>query len=319
MFVAFYTFSLLVFAPGLTNVFFPDFPLTDLSEIERIPIAAGISVFLYLIAEKMMSATRLKVEDFSRERLKSSLDTKLESLIASLKQELRASRPDNISQITPEDKSDIVNRIVESSSINITDDTFKLIKRDQADQELANLEERILRRLENQVEILGYRANFSLYWGLILAAAGLAALYLSFYAFTPEIDYKNIYSVISHYAPRLSAIIIIEVIAFFFLKLYARTLGDLKYVQNEITNVESKLIGLRTAISNSNATILKKAIEVFLETERNFILSKGQTTMEIEKERADSQGMAATLSAAAELLHGRGSQKSHSKSRARRK
>jgi hypothetical protein len=57
--------------------------------------------------------------------------------------------------------------------------------------------------------------------------------------------------------PRLSIAILIEVFAYFFLKLYRRTLDDIKYFQIQITTVEQRALAVSIAVvTPANAAIL---------------------------------------------------------------
>ena len=90
------------------------------------------------------------------------------------------------------------------------------------------------------------------------------------------------------FGPRLALALFLQVFAYFFLKLYRTSLAEIKYFQNEITNIEAKHLALTTAIQSSNTEYLKEVIGGLLATERNHILSKDQTTVELEKARLDT-------------------------------
>ena len=79
------------------------------------------------------------------------------------------------------------------------------------------------------------------------------------------------------------------VLSFFFLRLYRRSFDQIKYFRNERINIESKLLSLQLALlmaNNTNNTndyeSLKEIIKKFVRTERNFVLKKGETTVEGE-------------------------------------
>ena len=72
--------------------------------------------------------------------------------------------------------------------------------------------------------------------------------------------------------------------------MYKRNLDEIKYLNNERTNIELKLIALETSILNKDDgydTLSKILIELS-KTERNFILKKGESTVEVEKDRIES-------------------------------
>ncbi|MNG20679.1 hypothetical protein D3C84_1049540 [compost metagenome] len=91
------------------------------------------------------------------------------------------------------------------------------------------------------------------------------------------------------FAPRVMLVIFIEMFAYFFLRLYKQGLSEIKYFQNELTNVESKIIALEVCYLNSDSHAMATVIDALSKTERNFVLEKDQTTIEIEKSRLDTE------------------------------
>jgi hypothetical protein len=207
---------------------------------------------------------------------------------------------------TQADKKSIVDGIIQSSKINVGklfyDNLADSLFRDEYRQTIT----RILKRLEKQIEAIGSRANFSLTVGLAVAAAGIVALYYSFYIDQSVIDYNNLVVVAARYIPRLSLVLIIELTAFFFLKLYSKALSEVRYFQNEITNLESKLLASNLSLNSaSKEKLLAVVVQNLLATERNFVLEKGQSTIEIEKEKMAASETASAFAAATDLIHGR--------------
>lgn len=93
---------------------------------------------------------------------------------------------------------------------------------------------------------------------------------------------------LSYSLPRISLFMLIALLVFFFLNLYKRSLDDIKYYQNEMTNLEAKYLSLQIAKQMNNHKMLCMVLDGLIKTERNFILEKGQSTVEIEKNRNDS-------------------------------
>jgi hypothetical protein len=90
---------------------------------------------------------------------------------------------------------------------------------------------------------------------------------------------------IMHFIPRLSLSILIEIFSFFFLKLYGKNLEDIKYWNNERTNLEMKIIAIKAAFLSDDKKIIGELVKTISTTERNFILKKGETTVELEKNK----------------------------------
>lgn len=105
------------------------------------------------------------------------------------------------------------------------------------------------------------------------------------------------------FIPRLSVSIFIELFSFFFLRMYKRNLDEIKYLNNERTNIELKLIALESAILNKDdENTLGKILIELSKTERNFILKKGESTVEVEKEKLESNFYKETLESVAKLI-----------------
>lgn len=90
-------------------------------------------------------------------------------------------------------------------------------------------------------------------------------------------------------APKISLAIFIEVFAYFFLRLYRNGLSEIKYFQNELTNIESKLAAAEISYITNDNESLRLSIDSLAKTERNFVLEKGQTTVELERAKSDSK------------------------------
>ena len=72
-------------------------------------------------------------------------------------------------------------------------------------------------------------------------------------------------------------------------------MDDIKYYQNEITNLEAKYLSLQIAKSMNNHKLLSSILEQLMKTERNFVLEKDQSTIDLEKERLSSDNANNTL------------------------
>jgi multisubunit Na+/H+ antiporter MnhE subunit len=142
-------------------------------------------------------------------------------------------------------------------------------------------------RINRQLFRLSRNANINLAIGGVTTALGI--IFLGVDTFTSHLNFNEPYSIITHYIPRISIVIFIEVFSFFFLKMYKTNHRDIKYFLNESTNIDMKIISLRCAIENKDDESTKAALANLLLTERNFILKKGETTAEIQKEKVETR------------------------------
>lgn len=96
------------------------------------------------------------------------------------------------------------------------------------------------------------------------------------------------------FIPRLSIVIFIQVFAYFFLGLYRGNLIDIKYFNNELTNMEYKRMGAEVALlegNSANPLVPQFCLEL-LKVERNFVLRKGESSVDL---RDDKDGGASDI------------------------
>lgn len=141
-------------------------------------------------------------------------------------------------------------------------------------------------RLDNEIARLRKSANLNLVIGSL--STFLAILCLVYEVFYNEIDFAETTKVLSHYIPRISLVIFIEIFAFFFLKLYKANLYEIKYFNNEKTNIDFKIFSLKTAIYYDDKEMINNCINSFIKTERNFIIKKDESTIDLEKHKYDN-------------------------------
>ncbi|MCK7339739.1 hypothetical protein [Enterobacter cloacae] len=140
----------------------------------------------------------------------------------------------------------------------------------------------IVYRLENEIDRLNRRGGVNLVIGAIIAVVGI--VYLGF-TVANQLETNDKLGYILHMAPRLSFVIIIELFAYFFLKLYKNGFEEVKYFQNELTNIDSKVLGIKFLKDVRNEELMGEVIRNLMATERNFILEKGQSTVSLEQQR----------------------------------
>ncbi|MDA3431667.1 hypothetical protein [Acinetobacter baumannii] len=154
-------------------------------------------------------------------------------------------------------------------------------------------------RLRSEKNSAFIRGNFNLMIGVVISILGGVIAY----AFIQKLPTANTtIELFSYTLPRLSFFILIIFLAFFFLNLYRKSMDDIKYYQNEITNLEAKYLSLQMAKSINNHKLTASLLEQLIKTERNFVLEKDQSTIELEKERISSDNANNTLKAITDIF-----------------
>jgi hypothetical protein len=155
-------------------------------------------------------------------------------------------------------------------------------------------------RLSLEIAALGRRGNLNLILGIITTVSGLVLL--ATFVFSQTDTPTETIPFALHFLPRLTLVLFIEIFAYFFLRLYKSSLSEIKYFQNELTNVEQKNAALISSIQYGENAVRNEVISKLASTERNHVLEKGQTTVELEKTRIEKEGLSDMAKRLAELL-----------------
>ena len=112
---------------------------------------------------------------------------------------------------------------------------------------------------------------------------------------------ENVLSLVSYYVPWLALIVVIQFISYFFLRLYSKNIETERYLRNELTNVLSQKTSVAMALYMNDVEITKEVVSALRQTERNRFMDKGQTTVDLEEKRIESEASASTFEKAFEL------------------
>ena len=142
-------------------------------------------------------------------------------------------------------------------------------------------------RLVQEISSLNSKANVNL--SIAVVTTILVVGFLIYSSLTIEGGFANWFEFVSYYIPRLTLVIFIELFSYYFLILYKSSLGEIKFYQNELTNIEFKTLSLRIALMNGDEEMLKSMITELLKIERNQIIKKDETTISLEKHKIDNE------------------------------
>ncbi len=220
----------------------------------------------------------------------------LESTLSELKNNSNIQPSINI---TDEEKSEIItkfNRKLEEEAgkefILSIEKTVKLKLIDEAISQS-------FKRIKYEIQSLGNRGTINLFIGILLSFGGVFYLIITMSA---SAQYTEVITLLSYLTPRILMVIFIEFFSFFFLNLYKKSLDEIKYFQNELTNLEAKYLALTIAKQSGDQTLLSSALDCLLKTERNFILKKDETTIDLEKSKVEAQSTNNTIQTLKDII-----------------
>lgn len=306
------------FCAALTY-FFPEFNSYFYKAYDTKSIDAGVPLIFLLIAVAMFALLYLqsgKASDVSDESSSmfqlvmkefDSHKMRTGAKIQELSEKLEVY--ENRVGLSPDEKESMISGVIEQVNREVVTSIFAQESNKFRDElvaglsfdKLASSSNAIVGRLKREIADLRLRANINLIIGMLITTIGVyllwqtvlmvdtSTLLRAFASEGEESNSKFIKNLVLPLIPRVMLVVFVEVFAYFFLSLYKGGLSEIKYFQNELTNVESKLAAVQFSYVTKNEDGIKLAIESLSKTERNFILEKGQATVDLEKAKSESE------------------------------
>ncbi|UST61940.1 hypothetical protein NF673_14940 [Pseudomonas moraviensis] len=227
----------------------------------------------------------------------------IESEIYSLSEKIKVLDYTNRETLISTTVEDIKKKAHEEIWDELTDQSLKIA---QIKLALAPIEEAYTSaraRLLSEVAALGRRGTANLVFGVLTTIAALGILSnMALNTIDPE-AYRLVIPngqldlglLTLMFVPKLSLAIFVQVFSLFFLRLYKAGFAEIKYFQNELTNLEVKYLGVVSAVLADDEEAVREASKSLLAVERNHVLSKGQTTIELEKYKIESRSSSEIL------------------------
>lgn len=142
-------------------------------------------------------------------------------------------------------------------------------------------------RLYEEISSLGRRGNLNLVIGMVTTIFAVWVLATTVLSGDRNLSNSEL---ATYYVPRLLLSLFVEFFSFFFLRLYKSGLSEIKYFQNELTNVEMKFLAIQGAMLMGKEETIDQVIRHLAVTERNFKLAKDESTVALEKFKVDQEG-----------------------------
>jgi hypothetical protein len=165
----------------------------------------------------------------------------LESRLASMQQQIdTTSRPltdDQRSVLARAITNELASAVLTEKLQEVSTRVGEVFNRDRALEALERNSVVSLARLSGAIPEMSKRANFNLAIGITTTLIGVIALAVAVFTTSPSEDITA-GAYLAQFAPRLSLAILIEVFAYFFLRLYKENLASVSSLRDEMTRVE---------------------------------------------------------------------------------
>lgn len=284
--------------------------ISQYTGIALIVFGVAISALRYLKGDSAGVSRELSKSDL--ERLKSEM-TLISHNVSDLSERLKDSLSSAIQQpieFTEGERADLLNSIKSKVDASVTEDLLKSIEERFSSPfaestRLAEIRaqcEYAKQRLTTEIESLSRRGNLNLVIGSMTTV--LAAIVLAFVVLSHKPSNGDLTALLWHYVPRLSVVVFIEVFAFFFLRLYRTSLNEIKYFQNELTNLDSKFVALDASVALGDPKSTTFIIDQLAKTERNFVLKKGESTVDLRHAETEANNIKDILRTISGFLKG---------------
>lgn len=199
--------------------------------------------------------------------------------------------------LTTEERTKVVEAVQAKMTAEATQEVADLWKKEfsdheavrRRDAELVEAAQAALLRLSNEIVSLRKSASVNLAVGASVSLIGIIVLTGFIYLSTAELAHLSATDVAIRFVVRISLAIFIQLLAYFFLRLYRSSLFEIKYFQNEATNAQFRLLSLLTALRQNDPKLIDKICTELVKTERNFVLKKGETTVGLQRETIERE------------------------------
>lgn len=178
--------------------------------------------------------------------------------------------------------ADVKKRIVGNTIMLAQDSLKEDISKYKSRINLDKTSDEMVDRLQKEITRLNRRGGVNLVVGTVMAVLGITCMAVIVLNSQPP---TNLMPYLLHMIPKVSFVLLVEIFAYFFLKLYKNGFEEVKFFQNEITNIESRVLAIKFIDNEKQPDLMKDIIVNLMSTERNFILEKGQSTVMLEKEK----------------------------------
>lgn len=160
------------------------------------------------------------------------------------------------------------------------------------------------KRIRLEIGSLNKRANINLIIGGFVALFGIGTLVAFLLTVQDSSSGDGLALLIVRWVARLSLVSLVELFAFFFLKIYKTELLSIQYYQDELTSIESRKIALLFSVIHDCQEDVSKSIDCLVNIDRNFKMNTTQTTVELEKLKTENSFIKSQMDSMIDIFKG---------------
>lgn len=227
------------------------------------------------------------------------LEARLEARDANISKMLKSATGDTVDLAAL--SKQLKDSIIEQGASEVLEEVRARVAKDYEQTVLAEILEAPQKRLEQEIAELRRRSNVNLFIGIVLGLAGLAILGWVAFRDSSTSVVSNVDFLRAH-VPRISLGILVEFLAYFFLRLYKAAAAEVRYYHNELTNHESRMTAVELTWMRGDQAAITGLITSMLAIERNFILTKEQTTSDLEARKLEVQANEAVIRSLTDVI-----------------
>lgn len=196
--------------------------------------------------------------------------------------------------------SDASNEVFREIASRISPEAVRLKAVKELTDELHNAR----KRLEGAIGATNRRGNLNLAIGALAGIGGLIYLGWSLAGLSAE-NLPTTSQLLAYTSMRIGLVVAVELLAYFFLRMYKNSAEDIKFFQNEMSNAEARETAIRLALAHADDSTIRELVMKVAATDRNFVMSKDQTTIELERSKIENSAYAEAMKLFAEIVKSR--------------
>jgi hypothetical protein len=144
-------------------------------------------------------------------------------------------------------------------------------------------------RLQEECSRLNKQAVINLLLCFFLAFILMGFILYSLISGVDNRNNQGIYFFLMTLLPRVISILSMLTMFLYFTRLYKANIIDVKFYNNEITNIELKMTAVGILLINGDTDSINAIVKEFSTTERNSVMNKTQTTVELERSKLENE------------------------------